>query len=155
MRKKFKLIVAPFRVFSHLISAQDQLRALKNIHAHLDRNGVFIFDLFVPNLKMCAEGLPPKVDFEGFWEAGKRLKRVSSVKPDPIRQINHVTMQYIWKEDGKMRDKTWNFPMRYFYRYEVEHLVSRAGFKRVQIFGNFKEKAPANDSKEFVVVCVK
>jgi cyclopropane fatty-acyl-phospholipid synthase-like methyltransferase len=155
LRKKFKLIVAPFRVFGHVVTTQDQITALEKVRGHLDRHGMLIFDLFVPDLAIAEHGLPPTVDFEGEWQPGKKLKRITSVKPDLIRQVNHVTMRYIWEEDGQTMDKTWSFPMRYYFRYELEHLVKRAGFKTVRIFGDFRENPLDRDSKEFVVVCSK
>ncbi|MEO8665690.1 MAG: class I SAM-dependent methyltransferase, partial [Ignavibacteria bacterium] len=49
--KKFKLIIAPFRMFSHLITVEDQLKALGKIYEHLDKGGRFIFDVFIPDYK--------------------------------------------------------------------------------------------------------
>jgi SAM-dependent methyltransferase len=45
--RKFDLIVAPFRVFMHLLSVTDQFIALEKVHEHLNPDGQFIFDLFV------------------------------------------------------------------------------------------------------------
>ena len=56
MDKKFALILAPFRVFSHIIEIEDQLKVLNNVAHHLAENGRFIFDVFIPNHKMIACG---------------------------------------------------------------------------------------------------
>lgn len=90
LNKKFKLIYAPFRIFSHLISVDDQLKALNKIYEHLDEGGKFIFDVFVPNLKRIAED-EEALDFEGEYEPGKSVKRFVSVKRNPVNQISDIT----------------------------------------------------------------
>jgi hypothetical protein len=45
--------------------------------------------------------------------------------------------------------------MRYFFRFELQHLVERAGFKSVNIYGDFNCNELNKESKEFVVVCRK
>ena len=153
--KKFDLIVAPFRVMSHLLTVQDQLSSLSRIKTHLQDGGFFIWDAFVPDPILCSKGLEPVMDFDGFWKAGKKLQRVISVKPEPSRQINHAAMRFIWDDDDGMHDETWSFPMRYYFRYEIEHLFRIAGMKIFNIFGDFLEHDLDNASKEFVVVCGK
>ena len=42
--------------------------------------------------------------------------------------------------------------MRYFFRFEIEHLLARAGFDEVRIFGGFDERPYDYVSGETVVV---
>ena len=106
--RKFNLIIAPFRVFMHLIKVEDQLKALEKVYSHLNPGGVFIFDLFVPNLKMLHEGLDQQKDFEGEYEPGKKLIRYSSMQADLINQISHVTFKMVWDEDGTEKEEETN-----------------------------------------------
>ena len=151
--KSFELIVAPFRVFSHLIETEDQLSALGRIKAHLKDGGLFIWDLFDPDPVLCSKGLEPTVDFEGYWKEGKKLQRITSVIANPSRQINHVSMRYIWDDDDGTRDETWSFPMRYFFRYELEHLIRLSGLRLINLYGDFEKNEVSDASKEFVIVC--
>lgn len=155
LEKKFKLIVAPFRVFSHLTAIEDQLAALNTIARHLAEGGIFIFDLFVPNPVLCSEGMPPTVDFDGEWSPGHSLKRITSVTPDRTHQTNHVSMLHIWEENGKTITRTWTFPMRYFFRYELEHLIARSELKLSAIYGDFVEGNLTDQSADFVIVCAR
>ena len=50
--KKFDLIIAPFRVLSHVMEPADQLSLLNQVNSYLTKDGQFIFDLYVPNLPM-------------------------------------------------------------------------------------------------------
>jgi SAM-dependent methyltransferase len=152
--QKFDLIVAPFRVFSHIMSVDEQLRALNNISRHLQADGTFIFDLYVPSHAMLASGLDHVTDFEGDYEPGKKLRRITSMQADPIEQISYVTMRYIWEEEnGREVEKVWNLQMRYYFRYELEHLIALSDLKIKHFFGNYQEQALNKDSKDFVVVC--
>lgn len=151
--KEFDLIAAPFRVMSHLLAVEDQWSALTRIKKHLPERGIFIWDVFVPDPVFCSKGLEPTVDFEGYWKDGKRLQRIVSVRPDPARQINHASMRFIWDDDDGKHDEIWSFPMRYFFRYEIEHLLRMAGFQIIDIYGDFEEHPLHNTSKDFVIVC--
>lgn len=151
--KKFDLIVAPFRVMSHLLSVEDQLSALDRVKMHLSHEGIFIWDVFVPDPVFCSKGLEPTMDFDGFWKEEKKLQRITSIKPDPAHQINHATMRYIWDDADGSHDESWTFQMRYYFRYEIEHLLRIAGFRIVDIFGDFNEHQLDHSSKEFVILC--
>ena len=112
--KRFNLIIAPFRVLSHIIGVDDQIRALNAICNHLVPGGVFIFDLFVPNLKLLLEGVPPTVDFDGEHAPGRNLRRTTSAISDLITQITTVTMTFAWEEDGRQYSREWHFPCASF-----------------------------------------
>ncbi len=152
---KFDLIIAPFRVFSHLLNKTDQLRALNNIYSHLNMSGKFIFDVFVPDLKQLIDGMKNIKDFDEEYESGKRLKRIISTKPDLINQIIHITMQFEWNDAKGVKKEKWQTPFRYFFRYELEHLVERSDFKKYQILGDYEGNKLKSDSKEFIIVCEK
>ncbi len=150
---KFELILLPFRVFSHLLTTDDQIKALDCIYRHLNDGGFCIFDLFVPDLDLLMRGLNKVVDFDGEYAPGKRLRRIVSTRADLIEQISHVTMEFCWQEHGGERQETWTFPIRYFFRFELEHLVRRSKLHLCSIFGDFQEGPLDSQSKDFIVVC--
>ncbi len=151
--RKYDLIVAPFRVFSHLIDMQDQIRVLNNVYDHLNRNGRFIFDLYVPDLNILLHGIKERVDFEGEYQPGKKLRRAVSAKPDLVKQVSLVTMTFTWEEGDHVRTETWQTPMRFYFRYELEHLVQRSKLKLKHVYGDYQENELRSDSKDFVVAC--
>ena len=151
--RKFDLIVAPFRMFSHLVEPDDQLRALNSIFDHLTPDGRFIFDLYVPDLSILLYGINDQVDFEGEYAPGKKLRRTVSSKPDLIRQVSSVTMTLTWDDETGERTESWHFPMRYFFRYELEHLVHRSKLTLKHIYGDYDEHELGPESKDFIVVC--
>lgn len=152
---KYDLVIAPFRVFMHLISKDEQLSALNNVYYNLNSGGEFIFDVFVPDLKALISGLDNVTDFEGEYEPGKRVRRTVSTKPDLINQIINITFRIEWNEGESNFSSEWKTPLRYFFRYELEHLMERSEFKKYRISGDFSRGDLNNDSKEFIITCQK
>jgi SAM-dependent methyltransferase len=152
---KFDLIVAPFRVLMHVLDKEDQLKALNNIYHHLNENGKFIFDTFIPDLNQLIKGLENHTDFEGEYEPGHMVKRVVSTTPDLIKQIIEVSFQMEWEENNIILHDKWMLPLRFFFRYELEHLVERSDFDRYKIYGDYQGNELTKASTDFIVVCRK
>jgi len=139
----------------HLIDKEDQLQALNNVHRHLKPGGTFIFDTFVPKLDHLVEGLQNVTDFDAEYAPGLNLKRIASTKPDLINQIINVTFRLLWDEEGGDKEENWTFPLRFFFRFELEHLIERSSFEEYEILGDYRENKLKRNSKEFISVCRK
>jgi SAM-dependent methyltransferase len=152
--RRFALVCAPFRVLSHVYDAADQLRLLDTVHDCLQPGGAFLFDLYVPNLKLLVDGLTESTDFDGEWAPGRRLRRLTSAGPaDLARQTTPVCMTFVWDEEDGEHRKSWAFEMRFFFRFEIEHLVARSTLRLESIHGSFAGEPLAADSREFIVTC--
>jgi SAM-dependent methyltransferase len=152
--RRFALVCAPFRVLSHVHDTADQLRLLDSVHDCLLPGGAFVFDLYVPSLKLLLEGLPEHTDFDGEHVPGRRLRR--SVRADPADlscQRNRVRMSFRWDEDDGEHCGEWTFEMRFFFRFEIEHLVARSRLVLETIYGDFAGNPVTAESREYVVVC--
>jgi SAM-dependent methyltransferase len=152
--RRFALVAAPFRVLSHVSSTDDQLRLLAAVREHLLPGGRLVFDLYVPSLPLLLAGMSERVDFDGEWAPGRRLRRiVSSLPADLARQTNHVSMTFVWQEEAGERNEAWEFDMRFFFRFEIEHLVARSGLRLEALHGDFSGGPLDADSREYVVTC--
>jgi len=152
-KQKYDLIIAPFRVFGHLLEVESQLNALNNINDLLTENGVFIFDLFVPNLEMLNSGIKDLEDFNEEFESGKTLKRIINMESDLINQRSKVTFKLVWTEDGKEHSDEWYTEIRYFFRFEIEHLIKRSKLELIDIYGDYLQNLLDAKSQDFVVHC--
>jgi len=153
---KFDLIIAPFRVMMHVMEIADQIKAINNVHDHLQAGGTFIFDAFVPDLKYIIKGFENFVDFEGEYEEGKKLKRTTSSYPDLINQVIKAEFLLEWEdENDQIQSEKWMVPLRFFFRYELEHLMKRTKFESYHILGDYEGHPLNENSKEFIVVCHK
>ena len=62
---------------------------------------------------------------------------------------------YVTHPDGRTERLTDRFAFRYFFRYEVEHLLARSGFRLVNLYGNFDRSPFVDDSPEMIFVAEK
>jgi len=153
LEPEFDLIIAPFRVLMHLTEKEDQLSALDTVSRHLQSKGRFLFDVFVPDPAQLVAGRKNQLDFEGEYAPGKKVRRIVSTSPDLINQLIHVSFHMEWEEDGEWKHDDWTFPMRFYFRYELEHLLGRSRFESYEIYGDYKGSRLDRNSKEFVVIC--
>ncbi len=146
LRPTFKLITIPFRPFQHLIEVEDQIACLRCIHRHLADEGRFILDLFnpfLPSLVREITGEEQGDEPEFTMPDGRRvLRRNRVVARDVFRQYQDVELiYYISHPDGRTERLVHAFPMRYFFRYEVEHLLARCGFEVEALYADY-DKSP-------------
>ncbi len=146
---RFRLITAPFRTMQHLLDPESQLAALENIHRHLMPDGVFSFDVFDPNLAAIAVEEEPEILDTTFEYKGHEMRRFASVVRDLSTQVMTVTFRF----EGEKPDLVGStqVQMRWYYRYEIEHLLARAGFTDVVYFRDFV-RTPWSSGNEIVVV---
>ena len=152
---KFDLIIAPFRVIMHLLDIEEQIKAINNIYNHLNSNGRFIFDAFVPDLNQLIKGINNQLDFEGEYDSGKKIRRFVSTFPDLINQTIQVNFHLEWEENNELKHDDWILPLRFFFRYELEHLLERTKFEKYKIYGDYKGSELNKESKDFIIICQK
>lgn len=150
---KFDLIIAPFRVFMHVLEKEHQLLALNHTHRYLKRGGRLVFDVFVPDLHLLLEPLARYKDFDGEYQPGKYLRRFVSTSPELLRQLIHVTFDLEWQDGDTINEERWQVPLRYFFRYELEHLLDRSKFSSYHIYGDYQGGELDESSSDFVVEC--
>jgi ubiquinone/menaquinone biosynthesis C-methylase UbiE len=152
---QFDLIIAPFRVIMHLLDKEDQIRALNNVSRHLNQGGSFIFDAFIPDLNPLINGLNNQMDFEGEYQPGKKIRRFVSTTPDLINQVINIDFRIEWEEGNNLLTEEWKVPLRFYFRYELEHLIERSDFSNYKILGDYQGNMLNINSKDFIAVCSK
>lgn len=155
LEHKFDLIIAPFRVFMHIIKKEKQIQALNNVFKHLNHGGKFIYDVFIPDLKQLITGFDNHLDFEGEYEKGKKVKRFVTTKPDLINQLINITFKLEWDEGNTTNSGVWDTSLRFFFRYEMEHIIERSDFSKYSLLGDYYKNKLNQTSKEFIVECIK
>jgi len=151
--EKFGLIFSAFRAFQHMYTVEDQLACLGCAKRHLAPGGRLAFDVFAPRLARMAIPEEPETVELRFEHGGESVVRHVRVSRDYVAQILTVRFRYERSAGGKVvGNEHAEFRMRWFWRYELEHLLARAGFEHVQIYGDFDRKPVAADTPAFVVV---
>jgi SAM-dependent methyltransferase len=150
---RFALVTAPFRAFQHLYTVEDQLACLARVRRHLAPGGRFAFDVFKPRLERLAAASEPEQEDARWREGEDEVVRSAAATRDHATQTMTVIMHYDRFRNGQRvaRDST-DFRMRWFHRYELEHLLARAGFTELTLYGNFDRSEYGADSPEMIWV---
>lgn len=156
----YSLVTTPFRSFQHLISIEEQKACLQCANKHLLPNGLLILDLF--------HTFPPRIYDKKYINEeeeindlklpdGRRIRRTSLTSAfHRAKQYNDIKLiYYISHPDGKEERLVQSFPFRYFFRYEVEHLLELCGFKVIELFGDFERAKFSDNSPEMIFVAEK
>lgn len=155
--EKFQLITTPFRAFQHLIAVEDQLACLARVREHLAPGGRLILDMFHVNpagmydpewMKEREDGPPATLP------DGRRFRRTHRIVAfHRATQCNEVEFAcYLTHPDGREERITQSFPFRYFFRYEVEHMLARAGLRTAAVYGDFARSPFADESAEMITI---
>jgi SAM-dependent methyltransferase len=144
LNKEYALATLPFRPFQHLQTIEDQIRCLNTIHQHLKPGGHLILDIFNPSLSGISEdNLGEEIinEPEFITPEGIRVQRATkTTSRDHFKQVLNVELiYYLTHPDGREERLVHAFSMRYFFRYEAEHLLSRCGFKVVDLFADYQK----------------
>jgi len=158
--EKYALVTIPFRPFQHLIAVEEQKACLTCANRHLEHAGRIVLDVYHPYLPALVDPkylMEMQVDPEITLADGRVLRRTSRIAAfHRDEQYNDVELiHYIRYPDGRRERLLHAFKMRYFYRYEMEHLLALCGFRLVELFGDFDRSAFTSESPEMVFVAEK
>ena len=129
----FNAILIPSNSFSMLTTQDAQIRALKNIHAHLAPKGNLFLDLSLVGMRELVEG---DIATPGSWhtwlhpETGRPIRQ----RLDGLVDFNNqLTLDRCFIEYEDLREE---FPMsgRWIFKEEFQLLLRLAGFDRWEAF---------------------
>jgi len=158
--RRFALITIPFAGFQHLRTVEQQLACLDRCREHLLPHGTLVLDLPNPDPAPPSHArLEGPTDGEATaelvdWTDGRRIRWWMTVI-DYQRSLQctecEVTYEII-AADGATRCVSETFPLRYVFRYELEHLLVRARFRVVTLHGDYDGSPFADRSPAMIVV---
>src|SRR5258708_1671992 len=152
----FRLVIIPFRPFQHLLEVQQQVNCLECVRKHLAPGGRLILDVFQTDAERMHDPVHMRemLVTEYATTDGRQVRiteRVAAFHRSEHR--NDVEMIFfIRHRDGRQERMVFAWPLRYFFRYEVEHLLARCGFRVTALHGNFDRSVLADSSPEMIFV---
>ncbi len=154
--EKFRLIIIPFRPFQHLLEVQQQMDCLECVRKHLRPDGRLILDVFQTDAERMHDPVHMREALVTEYKtADGRQVRISErvAAFHRAEQRNDVEMIFsIRHKNGRQERLVFAWPLRYFFRYEVEHLLARCGFRVKALYGDFDRSAIRDDSPEMIFV---
>jgi hypothetical protein len=158
-RRPFARVFLPFRVLQSLVEVEDQLAALAGCRAALAPEGRLVFNVFDPRYDLLAAGLAPleltetgRAYRDG---AGALVREKWTGWYEPVRQLLHGTFVYE-RGEGERIERTFEpLELRYFFRYEIEHLLARAGYQIEKLYGGWDRRPYREHGQEMVFIARK
>jgi SAM-dependent methyltransferase len=155
LKRRFALVTIPFRAFCHLIEVCDQLACLERVREHLEQDGELVFDVFQPRLDILID--PHATDEvedtpESPLSGGRTVRRTARrLNLHQAEQTMQVEFNYYIKDArGNAERLTESFPFRYYFRYELEHLLARAGFQVAALYGWYDRSPVSEEPRELI-----
>lgn len=161
--QQFGLVFIAIGTFQLLLEVEDQLACLRCVREHLAPEGRFAFEVESPNIVAMAEWLTtkrgtlfrnPSRDHQD-PKTGRLVQSSGTIDYHPSRQ-EHVSSGFNEELDeaGVVVRRQYGKPMtlRYFHRYEMEHLLARAGFVVEAMYGDLRKNPYRGNSPDMIWV---
>jgi len=154
--EKFRLVIIPFRPLQHLLEVRQQLDCLECVRKHLAPGGRLVLDVFQTDAERMHDPVHMReMQVTEYRTTDGRQVRITerverfhrAVQRNDVEMIFSITHQ-----DGRRERLVFAWPLRYFFRYEVEHLLARCGFAVAAEFGDFDRTTIRDDSPEMIFV---
>lgn len=149
--EEFDLAIIAVKSFVYLTRREEQLETLRSVARHLRPGGLLAMDLLNPDPRWLLEeagslrqDLVQHVPDEGYTVA--RTEAVVSI--DLAAQVRIIRSAYeVVANDGTVTKRFVEWPYRFTYRFEAEHLLERAGFEIEALYGGYQQEPFTSDSR--------
>lgn len=150
----YNLAFVALNGFMHLVTVDEQLAALQRMRDALAPGGLLALDVFNPHARALADcNGELTLDRVFRLENGNRVHKFVAQRADLAEQLNYVTFFYDeCDESGMVRRTSQHMTLRWHYRYELEHLLERAGFRVEAVYGSYDLDPLRADSDTMLVV---
>jgi SAM-dependent methyltransferase len=157
LRKKYPLVIIPFRPLQHMHTVPDQLKALTTAAVHLRKNGTLAFDVFYPKFELIATGIGQEIlDLE--WQAGKDLVVRRYFRKEYVDKINqNFSFTFIFRtyqSDKLVREESEPFILSYYTYPHLKALFLLAGLESVAEYGSFA-RTPLDNTADQMIFLLK
>ena len=140
---EFAIVYIVFNTFFALLSQEEQVRCFRNVAAHLNPDGCFVIEAFVPDLSRFT---------------GDQVNWATKITADEVQldvgQHNAATQRVISQKvvltDGSV--KLYPVQIRYVWPSELDLMAQLAGLRLRERWANWKREPFSSDSKQHISV---
>lgn len=162
--EKYRVVIIPFRPMQHLLELDQQISCLESVRRHLcaegrragEHGGKLILDVFQTDAERMHDPVHQEEALvtEYSTRDGRHVRIMERVAAfHRAEQRNDVEMIFYVTGPGRKEERlVFAWTLRYFFRYEVEHLLARCGFRVSAVYGDFDRSPLADTSPEMIFV---
>ncbi len=142
---KFDSVISLFHVISYQTTNNKLLGVFKNANKHLNKGGVFIFDIWY---SPAVNFIKPSIRVKRFSNKDVEITKIA--EPQIYHNSNVVDVNYTFFVEDKTNKQISYFKekhtMRHFSKPEIEFFASMSGFKLLQCEEWVTRKTPSDDT---------
>jgi len=149
---KFDAVISMFNAIGHL-TKKDFEKAMKNVSENLNKNGLYIFDIF--NLDFMKSGGFTKHEFIDMATEHKGMKLVRFNKNKLNVKKGILTLnqkEYSQEGQDKLKIIRESWDMKIYGIDELKKMLGNTGFKLIQVYGGENKKFHKKKSLSIVIV---
>jgi SAM-dependent methyltransferase len=155
--ERFGLVFVVARGFMLLLDMEAQFAALAAARQHLRPGGRLVIDLFDPRLDLLLPGPQSASRLQtGRLPSGNVVEAGPVARTnDPVRQVFEEPWRFVERDAAGtiVREEHELLTMRWTYRFEMHHLLVRAGFEVLGEFGGYAGEPPTYGAEQIWVAC--
>jgi SAM-dependent methyltransferase len=146
LRRRFRLVIAPFNVFMHFYARPQIEAALASVARHLAPGGRFAFDVRMPSFEELSRSPDRSFRVRSSWPQHRESEVFSY---DPVKQVELVTTVF---ESPSGSSFIVPLSHRQFFPAELEALLHYNGFEILDRYGDFARRPLDERSESQVIV---
>ncbi len=158
--ERFGLVFIPYRSFQHMLTVADQLSCLGCIHRHLVPGGRLALNIFNPDIVAIGQwltvrkgGLQRRRDVYTVPAGRAAMGWETRTYRTAGQELTATFLDEELDDEGAVISPIYrDLRLRYIFRFEMEHLLARAGFEIEALYGDFSGAAFEDTSPEMVWV---
>lgn len=151
----FSLAFVATNSLMHIHEIRNQLLLLTMIRRALLPGGICIIDLFHPDGQWLIEMHDRLILEHRFELDDHHILKFSMRTVNMAQQLLHVTYLYDRvARDGQVTRRILPLTLRWFYRYELEHLFAQAGFRVISCYGDYDLSEYDSGSERLIMLAV-
>ena len=155
--RRFPLVTVPANTLLLATTPDGQRRTLRRAAAHLLPGGTLVFNAFVPDPGLLAEGsqTPFPIGETTNPATGRRCRLSAVNRFDTRRQTNRGTQiaEELDDDGNVLRRVELDVHIRYIYPTEAHALIESAGLHVTAAFGAFDRSPLTEHSEEMIFLC--
>jgi SAM-dependent methyltransferase len=152
--QRFKTIILPSNNLAHLMDYREAERCFSRVCEHLEDDGAFVIDAFVPALSILSKS-PDEIEMFSEYEdpdGGGRIEVVAKGSYEGDTQIRRVTTLQRMPDNTEIEG---HLNMRMYFPQELEALLHYCGFEVVEKHGNYQKDRFSSKSIKQIIVAKK
>lgn len=156
--RQFALVSCPFNAFMHMYTREDIDGTLQSVRRHLAPDGLFCFDVLMPDLDYLMRPAFKRYPGIRFKHPTHGLHYTYSEQSawDSVNQICQMWFYYTRTDDDPTPDAPEEICIqlshRYFWPQELDSILWHNGFERLMWYGDFEGGELCSEAESIVVM---